>query len=351
MKRITLVGSLIFALSACSGAAPPTASSSQAIINGTLDDGDPAVVLLFAQVPGQSGGSLCTAEIISPHVVMTAAHCVAPQTVGAGAVFTVFTGTALPAMGAPPADTLLKVSETHFNPAFMLDAMGNDSNDIAVVILEQPTAIPPLTFNHFDLPAKLAGSAVRLVGYGLTDGSDTAGTTAGTRHTAPTTLNFIRPQIVELWDNMHSNCEGDSGGPALMMLNGKERIAGITQVGYVGCPVKLAASDTRVDAYASFVDGYVNMIDPPAVAPGGACTADSECGTLACLNGICTPSCDPMAATNTCPAGLSCTSVDDQPMCTKGGKGCAYAGGTPDRSALALLLVAFGLLALRRRRA
>jgi MYXO-CTERM domain-containing protein len=58
-----------------------------------------------------------------------------------------------------------------------------------------------------------------------------------------------------------------------------------------------------------------------------------------------------MAATNTCPAGLSCTSVDDQPMCTKGGKGCAYAGGTPDRSALALLLVAFGLLALRRRRA
>ena len=70
------------------------------------------------------------------------------------------------------------------------------------------------------------------------------------------------------------------------------------------------------------------------------------------MNGICTPPCDPMAATSACPAGLSCNSVDDQPMCTKGGKGCAYAGGgAPDASALALLFVAVAFLALRRRRA
>jgi len=353
MKRALcplLTLSISISLAACS--APPPGAATQAIINGTLDDGDPNVVLVFAQVPGQSSGSLCTGEVISPHVVLTAAHCMAPSTVGAGAQFTIFTGTMLPAMGAPPADQLLKVTESHYVPTFGYNPMtGGDQDDVGVLILAQPTTIAPLPFNHFNLTASAKGADVRIVGYGLTVGTDTQGTTAGTKHQAPTKLFDYQPTTLTLYDAMHSNCEGDSGGPALVMLDGKERIAGVTQVGYVKCPVDMASTDTRVDTYASFIDGYVNMFDPPAVAAGGACTTDTDCGSLPCLNGICTAPCDPMASTSTCPSGTECTAVNDENMCAKPShKGCAVAGWSSTNGSPALLFPLAMLLALALRR-
>ena len=329
MKRTWIIPLIL--LGACSSAPPPAASVAQPIINGDLDDGDSNVVLVFAQVPGQSSGSLCTGEIVSPHVVLTAAHCMSPDTVGAGAKFTVFIGTMLPAMGAPPANQLLRVTESHFVPTFGYNPMtGGDQDDIGVLILESPTTITPLPYNHFALPASAKGGPVRIVGFGLTDGFDNSGATAGTRHQAPTVLFDFQPQTLTLYDKTHSNCEGDSGGPALVMLDGKERIAGVTQVGYVHCPVDMASTDTRVDAYASFVDQYVAMFDPPRVAPGGACTSDDDCGALPCITGLCAQPCDPMAASSMCPSGTECTDVDGKSMCGKPSHhGCAFGGRAP----------------------
>ena len=336
-------------LAGCVGG-PPPAAASQAIINGTVDDGDPNVVLLFAQVPGQSTGSLCTGEVISPHVVLTAAHCVAPSTVGAGANFIVFTGTMLPASGAPPPEQILHVSETHYVSTFGYNPMtGGDQDDIAVAILAAPTTIAPLPVNEYTLPASAKGGPARIVGYGLTNGTDTTGATAGTRHQAPTILNNFSAQTLTLFDNMHSNCEGDSGGPTLVMLDGKERIAGITQVGYVKCPVEMGSTDTRVDAYADFVNQWVTMFDPPPVAAGAACTSDADCGLLSCLGGLCAQPCDPSASSSMCPAGTECIDSNDKTYCGKPHHGCAFATTSSPSPATLLLLLA--ILALRRRRA
>ncbi len=332
------------ALAACTGT-PPPGQLQQSIINGTVDDGDPAVVLVFAQVPGQSTGSLCTGEVISPHVVMTAAHCMSPDTVGAGAQFTIFTGTMLP-NSAPPADELIKVTESHFVPTFGYNPMtGGDQDDVGVLILATPTAITPIPFNHFALPTSAKGQAVRIVGYGLTMGNDSTGATAGTRHQAPTALFDFQAQTLTLYDKMHSNCEGDSGGPTLLPLDGTERIIGITQVGYVGCPVDMASTDTRIDAYASFVDSYVAMFDPPPVAPGGACTSDSDCGSLPCLDGgsgkICAQPCDPSAMSSGCPTGTQCSDVNGKSMCAPpmAHHGCAIGGRDTVGGALWLWLL------------
>ncbi len=77
MKRHLGVA-LFFAFAGC-GAPPTVGERTQPIINGSTDPGDNAVVLVAAQVPGSMNASLCTGEIVSPHVVLTAAHCVDPS--------------------------------------------------------------------------------------------------------------------------------------------------------------------------------------------------------------------------------------------------------------------------------
>ena len=143
---------------------------------------------------------------------------------------------------------------------------------------------------------------------------------------------------------MHSNCEGDSGGPALMMLDGK-RAHRRHHAGRLSssCPVTCSPhNDTRVDAYASsFVDGYVNQFDPPAVAPGGACATDADCGTLPCLNTgsgeTCAPPCDPSDASSMCPAGLTCTTSTTSRCAPRDITAATWAAPTPTRRARPLL--------------
>jgi V8-like Glu-specific endopeptidase len=342
MKHAVAVLLSVFSCAACSTSLP-TASVHEAIINGTADTADPNVVLTFAQVPGAMTGALCTGEVVSSHVVLTAAHCMAPSTVGDGAQFVVFTGDSLPTMGKVPPDQLLKVSESHYVPTFFYNSMtGADQDDLGVLILAAPTKIAPLPFNHFPLPASAKGQAGRIVGYGLTAGNDD--TTAGTKHQAPTVAFDFQGGTLTLYDKMHSNCEGDSGGPALFTLDGKERIAGITQVGYIGCPVNMSGTDTLVDPYASFVDKYVDMYDPPAVPPGGTCTQDSDCGARPCISGVCAEACDPMAKTSTCPAGTTCSNVDGHDMCFKGHHGCDIGGDGGASGMLGLALAALWLV-------
>src|SRR5262245_27391428 len=78
-------------LTGCTSAVEPGVFSRR-IIGGTETTGDPAVVLLIAQQPGSQLATLCTATIVSPHVLLTAAHCVVPETVGDDAKFSVFLG-------------------------------------------------------------------------------------------------------------------------------------------------------------------------------------------------------------------------------------------------------------------
>ena len=316
----------LFAVVALGGCVAPGAvgSVNEGIINGTTDTDDPAVVMVVAQVGTMGQASLCTGEVISPHVILTAAHCVSPATVGANAKFSVYIK---PDLNSAVAGDFLAVQATQFNMSF--DSMHPENgNDVGAVVLVSPLTITPVPYQREALPQTQVGQAARLVGYGITMASDTMGTTAGVRRQAPTTLAHLDDLFVGLQDGAHGICEGDSGGPAFMTINGVERIVGVTSFGFQNCPLTPpsgtpagfeAGNDTRVDSYAtSFIDPIVLQYDPPAKGPGATCTANTDCTPRMCqqtgVGKICVQGCDPAVATS-CPAGTTCTAVDGSNIC------------------------------------
>jgi secreted trypsin-like serine protease len=238
---------------------PGVSDNSSAIIGGTTDTGDPGVVLLFAQQPGSQSGSLCTAEIISPHVVLTAAHCVSPTEVGANAVFTVFTGSDF---NNPATGQQLSVQKTQPNPNWDPNNLPG-GHDVGIAVLAQPTTIKPLPWNQNPMTQTMVGQTVRFVGYGLDNA--TAQTGAGVKRQTMTMLSAYDNVKLQFNDGTHETCNGDSGGPAFMTLNGVETIVGTTSYGDATC--SQGGFDMRVDAEVTFIQSFVTQYDPGMTPP------------------------------------------------------------------------------------
>ena len=344
-------GSLV---AACDGGAPPGVAA-QPIINGVDDTGDAAVVLLALGPADGSARPLCSGEVVSPHVILTAAHCIDPGTVGTTAPIEVFAGARLDARATP--DQFLVTSERHVIPTFGYNPdTGGDVDDLGVLVLRDATTITPIPFNHFALPRGLDGQTGRIVGYGLTNASDNALVTAGTRRQAPTALFAVNEDdTLTLYDNSHSICNGDSGGPAFFELDGSEQIAGVSREVYVGCPVDEGATDTRTDAWADFIDTQIAAVDGPLPLGGGACASNADCAPYVCADTsagrMCERPCDAMASpASTCVAGTVCRVLDGKVMCAPPApRGCSV-GGSGDFSCVVLLVLVWASYRQVRRR-
>ena len=247
-----------FALLGCGGAVtgdnltPDTAQDRSEIIGGTADTGDPAVVAVYAIKDGATSGALCSGTVISPTVVLTAAHCVSPDVVGTGNTFYVLTANDLTDKTHP--SPKLTVKETHFDPAFDIKQVFN-GHDIAVVILDTPTTIKPIPWNKDVMADSLKGQPTRLVGYGLSDSFGETG--AGIKRQVSVKLNsfdglFVKTGTLIPWKGI---CSGDSGGPVLMKIGGVEKVVGVNSFGIIYCLSE--SSSTRVDIYKSFIQTYV----------------------------------------------------------------------------------------------
>jgi V8-like Glu-specific endopeptidase len=279
MNRILF--SALFGLG-CSGTidSSPTAESDAPIIGGSTDTADPAVVMLYA-----NSGSICTATVISPTVLLTAAHCVSPQTVGS-TTFQAYFGADANAGGG----TWAKVSATHYDSGFDVNDL-NGGHDVAVAILASPTSVAPKPVNRSSSITGMLGQSVRLVGYGLNNASAQAG--AGTKRQVTTTLNQVTSQLLQIGNSQKETCNGDSGGPAFMNFGGVETLVGVTSFGQVGCTG--GGWDTRIDVYASFIDPFVKGASAPVCTP--------SCSGKTCGDDGCGGSCGTCGGGSTCSAG------------------------------------------------
>jgi hypothetical protein len=235
---------LILAASACGdGSGEASSSSAAPIIGGALDAGDPAVVAL-ARVQGNQVTSLCSGTLVSPTVVLTAAHCVVPVSSGspgpvsAGSLYAVFGET----IGSPASTAA--VYAVDWDPAF--GGSAPDPHDLAVAILAAPVSVLPAPVSAAGVGLQ-PGQQVRIAGYGLTAAQ---GGQAGTKYSASTTIAALVPYpqsalMVET-QGAKTACKGDSGGPMFASIDGADTVIAVTSGGDDGCTTALYAESGLV---------------------------------------------------------------------------------------------------------
>ena len=278
------------ATSACSPSLPAIARA--AITNGADDDADPGVVALL-----QGSTLVCTATLIAPRLLLTAAHCVS--------------GDAMPDayFGSVPGDggPRVAIAAVRRHPAFDAATL---HDDVAMALLAEAA---PAGATPWPTPATpiAAGASLRLVGFGRTAAGDTS---APRKRAGTTTVATVSADELTFAPSPSQTCEGDSGGPAFATLEGVEAIVGVTSSGDAACTT--LARDMRVDVFAdTFVAPWVAATADGAAGAGDRCWYAENCaaGAGECAAALddatlsfCAPPCD-----GGCPGGLACLADSD----------------------------------------
>ncbi len=271
---------MVWMLTACGVTQNPTSGQLDRPIYYGTPDTNPAVVAI---TNGPGTGFFCSGTLITPNVVLTAAHCL--EGMNTSTIQIMFGN----AVGS---GTYVQTSEALMHPDY--DTY-NITNDIALIRLagSAPANVIPIPA----LPPGLAlttadeGSSIEISGFGQTETQSSGdklhvnvnlskvcpgpgGCSFGSGWAEPKTIGYPRTP--------GGTCYGDSGGPAFFARNGQQYVVGVTSYGDQGCTVW--GVSTKVDDFSTFISGFTGGVVPEdCTSPGDedgdglADCADPDC--------------------------------------------------------------------------
>ncbi|PVU94792.1 hypothetical protein BB561_002254 [Smittium simulii] len=248
------------------------------IINGknALRSEYPFITQLFFTKDGENFQFACTASLITPKYILTAAHCVNTdkRTPLPTSGFKVMVGSTSLVSGED-IKKLIPVAEV-FNFGFL----ENENNDIALLRLENPipeSMATPVKVYPYKIQDNLP---VEVAGFGITTSGASKPSDVLLKTSIKLSSSSNCSQFNEGWKsnsgnmfcsesyNGNDSCQGDSGGPIVALLNKKRVIAGVTSFGTnkdskseVVCGENVVAYYTRV---AFFLPQIAKIIGVPA---------------------------------------------------------------------------------------
>ncbi|MEM6992428.1 MAG: trypsin-like serine protease, partial [Myxococcota bacterium] len=243
--------------------------------------------------------------------VLTAAHCIDTGGPEVGAIAVYFGADARQEQDPNFVHLGQAVSAT-MHEGWVPTGAPDQGNDVALIELAEAAPIQPIPMNRTPMSQDMLGASVRLVGWGLTSGSNQD---SGLKRAADSQLFDYADDRVNVGNGITNTCMGDSGGPAFMNINGQTVVMGVTSYGDVDC--QQTGISMRVDAFAEWADGVMGNATPgnggnPGNGGADQCTSGDECAGGVCVDGgngaFCTEQCN---SDNDCQAGWACFTTGD----------------------------------------